>query len=649
MKARRTRRAVTSVALFVFVLASLASASQDPATNQDPPQGVVPEDVVTDATTVEPAQEGDPAPPGEPKLGEPKLGETQPGAPAKAAPVEAAPPMTPYEVRYHDLAQVRDLLQQWVANAPCEVEPVTLVAEGRELDVPAIQWGAPGPTRLAERPTVFLIGGLDGVSVSGGEAVLSVTAAMLAEPPRADLAFVSIPWASIDALGGVASGAVLDGRSREPADDDGDGAFDEDGPDDADNDGKILEMLIEDPDGPWTFSSDPRFLASARPGDSPRFWRVPEGKDDDADGRYNEDASGGTCLDRNFPVGWPGPGSDPACGPYPLSEPVARALADLVLARRTVSVLLFQGNHGALAIPGGLEHGDPGGHGDLGVVPWPAGADALDFETITAGFARATRRVQETTLVLARARGRASPGAALDWLYTVPGALSLEVGVWGPDVEEPPEPGDVALSDALYGGSERPTPLGAGTPPSLADLAWARWLDNTRGGIGFENWHPVTLDDGTQVRIGGWTSFTRLNPPEDSLPRALEGLDTFVGELANALPRLELELGDVVRDGEICRIHARVTNHGTLSTGLWTTSRRPGREPDLIGGGCVVELDLPPGAQLLAGEARSALGRLPGSSSSRELSWVVLAAQGSVVSITVRSAWSLPSVREVQP
>jgi hypothetical protein len=234
-------------------------------------------------------------------------------------------------------------------------------------------------------------------------------------------------------------------------------------------------------------------------------------------------------------------------------------------------------------------------------------------------------------------------------LYAIPGALSLEVGVWGPSVEAPAQPGDVVLSDALYGGAARPAPLGAGTPPSPADLAWARWLDNTRGGIGFENWHPVTLDDGTQVRIGGWSRFTRLNPPEDSLPRALEGLPAFVGELASALPRLELQLGDVTRDGEICRIRARVTNHGALSTGLWTTGRRPGTEEALVGGGCMVELELPAGAQLLAGEAHSALGRLPGNSSSKELSWVVLAAQGSVVSISVRSAWSLPLVREVQP
>ena len=253
---------------------------------------------------------------------------------------------------------------------------------------------------------------------------------------------------------------------------------------------------------------------------------------------------------------------------------------------------------------------------------------------------------------LRRARGEDARGAALDWLYAVPGALALEVGVWGPDVEAPPEPGEVTLSDALFGGADRESSLGAGASPCLTDLAWARWLDNTRGGIGFENWHPVTLDDGTSVRIGGWSPFARLNPPEDSLPRALESLPEFVRELARSLPALAIDLEQAKRDDankEICRIRARVTNEGALSSGLWTTGRRAGTPEPLIAGGCVVELELPPGAQLIAGEAVSHIGRLPGGSSSRQLDWVVLAAPGSVVSITARSAWGLPVVREVQP
>lgn len=632
---RRIRRRTLRVLSILLLGASpVAVHAQDPAPDPGRPPAEGREKPGTEARPA-----GEVAPAGKPATESDPAGDTVlPAVGASAPEPGGAPAPAPYEPGYHALAEVRAMLGGWVSTAPCTIESLTLVAEGQELDVPAIQWGAAGPVPLAERSTVFLLGGIDGVSLAGGEAVLAVTSALLAEPPRADLAFVSIPWVAVQALVETGAGGPANGLCGAPDDDDGDGALDEDGPDDADNDGEILEMLIEDPDGPWTFSTDPRFLTRARQGDSPRFRRVLEGKDDDRDGRYNEDPRGGACLDRNFPVGWRGPWTDPASGPYPLSEPAARALADLVLSRRTVSVLVFQGNHGSLATPGGFES-----------VPWPPGADLLDFEVITAAFTRATRRAQEATLRLERARGRAAHGAALDWLYAVPGALALEVGVWGPDVEAPPEPGEVALSDALFGAPERPAALGAGTPPSLLDLAWARWLDNTRGGIGFENWHPVTLDDGTRVRIGGWSPFARLNPPADSLPDALAGLPAFVKELARSLPSLALDLDQVERDGEICRIRARVTNEGALSTGLWPTGRRPGTPSELVSGGCVVELDLPPGAQLLAGEARSALGRLSGGSSSRELSWVVLAAPGSVVSITVRSAWGLPLVREVQP
>ena len=58
---------------------------------------------------------------------------------------------------------------------------------GRTLDgraVTGIEFGAAGAPALAERPAVFLLGGLDGRSLSGAEAVLASTHQLLLEPDR---------------------------------------------------------------------------------------------------------------------------------------------------------------------------------------------------------------------------------------------------------------------------------------------------------------------------------------------------------------------------------------------------------------------------------------------------------------------------------
>src|SRR5262245_561001 len=331
-----------------------------------------------------------------------------------SAPVPTPPPSPAPEARYHTLEEILALVRGFTTSASPErllAEAIELPATGTGLPVPAFAFGAPGPTPLAERASVLLVGGLDGVSLAGSEAVLAACASLCADPTGlpGDLAFVAVPWGSPEALSETLAGRGGEGADLTPLDDERDGEVDEDGPDDLDGDGKVLDMLIEDASGPWARAADPRFLAPARPGDAPRFVLVREGRDDDKDGRFNEDPRGGIAFDRAFPVGWT-PDRPLARGTLlPLDVPACRALADLALERRVVLVLLLQGNHGGVAGPGAGA-----------ACPWPAEADAPAVGLAADLFARATGRKETDLGPLRQARGRATSGAALDWFYAVP-------------------------------------------------------------------------------------------------------------------------------------------------------------------------------------------------------------------------------------
>lgn len=557
----------------------------------------------------------------------------QPGGESAAA--AARPELPDFAPAYRDAADVGRLLEEMARAAAPAARAFELPTATDRAPLMMIEFGRAGEVPLAERPTVLLVGGLDGISLAGGEAVLAVTRGLLGAPERMPegVAFVAVPWAAPRSLAHTLAGDLRDGRGDSPLDEDGDGRVDEDGPDDVDGDGMLLSMLIEDARGEWTTCRDGRFLVPAGPGDAPRFRIVPEGRDDDGDGRFNEDPLGGVVPDRNFPLGRDGAWSDPLTGRLPLSEPEARALADLALERRTAVVLLYQGNHGGVAMPGGSP--GPGG------VELPLAADLHLFQRATEAFAAHTSRTPAGPRTLREARGREVHGASIDWFYAGAGAFALEVAPWGPRVDAN---GGAAVQDARYqtGGASKRA-LGARPEPCEVDRNWASWLDNTRGGLGFVDWHPVELGRGDQAFVGGWEPRTIENPPLESLPGALEGLMEFTSGLALGVPRLEVRVISAVREGEVVRLRARVKNLGALPTGLAGAQGPGGR------GALRLELVVPPDARLIAGEPVVNLGRLDGGELSRDVDWILLAPSGALVELRSDSELALPVSVEVRP
>jgi hypothetical protein len=278
---------------------------------------------------------------------------------------------------------------------------------------------------------------------------------------------------------------------------------------------------------------------------------------------------------------------------------------------------VFQGNHGLFARAGGVAS-----------LAWSAGAGSKADDVAVQLFAAATGRAQDASIALRDARGQDRPGAALDWFHAVAGVLAGEVGVWGPLDDAPAARRLAAAADA---------PRSRDSAAARADLAWARWLDDVHGGIGFVDWHPVDLGDGRSALVGGWLPFSRANPPVETLAGATRGLGDFVRALAAGAPTLELRVAEASRDGEVVTVRTRLLNTGRLPTGLGGAD------------GARVTLELPSGARLLWGESDARLGVLEPGATSREITTVALVPPGGVLRLSARAPWAAPLEREVKP
>src|SRR5688572_4860577 len=201
-------------------------------------------------------------------------------------------------------------------------------------------------------------------------------------------------------------------------DDDRDGRLDEDGPSDVDGDGRVLALRQPDPEGEWIADpADARAMVKADRSKGERgTWKLwVEGRDSDGDEKLAEDPVADVQVGRNFPHGWRE--HAPEAGPWPLSEPEARGLADFVLAHRDIQLVVVYGAQDNL-VEKPKTVGDDG-RGALGGTP----------ETDGKLYAELGKRYRELTSSAAKGEGD-DHGTFQAWCQLQRGLVTLSVAPW---------------------------------------------------------------------------------------------------------------------------------------------------------------------------------------------------------------------------
>ncbi|MCH7527241.1 MAG: hypothetical protein IID39_07375, partial [Planctomycetes bacterium] len=148
---------------------------------------------------------------------------------------------------------------------------------------------------------------------------------------------------------------------KKPTDNDFDGLYDEDGPDDLDGDGFITTMWKKDPNGRWRRSAgDPRVFERVPRDEKGEYDRLgSEGIDNDGDGSINEDGAGGYDMNRNWPSDWQPGYIQYGAGEYPFSYPETESIGRFLVDHPNVAAVQSYHNSGGMILRGpGAEYRD---------------------------------------------------------------------------------------------------------------------------------------------------------------------------------------------------------------------------------------------------------------------------------------------------
>jgi hypothetical protein len=241
---------------------------------------------------------------------------------------------------------------------------------GREMWVMAINNPRTGDEM--DKAAIFIEANVHGNEIQGGEIVLYTIWYLMENYGRIDditrlvdeRVFYLNPSVNPDGrdyfLDHTGAGART---GHVPVDSDGDGLFDEDGPNDLNGNG-VIEQIRKYVPGEGTHrisSSDPRLMESVMPGQFGDWVLLgSEGLDDDGDGRVDEDPPGGYDPNRNYGSDWQPNYIQGGSMDYPFQLPEARALNDFMMAHPNIAGMQSYHNSGGMILrpPGSAWYGD---------------------------------------------------------------------------------------------------------------------------------------------------------------------------------------------------------------------------------------------------------------------------------------------------
>jgi murein tripeptide amidase MpaA len=400
---------------------------------------------------------------------------------------------------------------------------------------------------------------------------------------------------------------------------------------DINQDGKILQMRILDPNGDWKISTlDQRLMDKRGPDehDGVYYRLLSEGLLEDFDGYIIKEARKPEGLDfnRNFPFQWRTEGEQHGAGPYPASEPEIRAVVDFISRHPNINIALtFHTFSRVILRPYSTKSDDDIIPEDLWVYKkmGEIGTRASGYRCVST-FHDFKYHPKEVTT-----------GAFDDWVYDHLGIYSFTIELW--DL-----PTEAGIKDRKLIEWSR-------DHPHSEDVQILKWVDEHGEPDSYNEWQEYDHPQLGKVEIGGWNSIhTWRNPPVTQLESEVSRHFPFVLSLGNMLPWLTLHTIKAEPLGnDDYRLTVIIENNGFLPS--FTSEQAKTRQAIRP---VRVELDMPEGAKIINGKRRVQIGHLEGRSNKLSVSsiystsptdnrekadWVIHAPAGTSVTVNIFS------------
>ena len=537
--------------------------------------------------------------------------------------------------RYEDLSRI---VKQFAEEHPnlVRIESIGKSFEGRDIWLATVTNFASGDA--SEKPALWIDGNIHASELAPSSACLYFINKLVNEYGKdADItrvldtrAYYICPrlnpdgaeWALADKPKIIRSSTRPYPYDEEPLD----GLAEED----VDGDGRMLQMRIPDPNGPWKISpTEPRLLVRRDPTETGgQYYRImPEGFIKEFDGAMIklQETKEGLDLNRNYPMGWRQEHEQDGAGPYPASEPEVRAQVHFTATHPNITgMIAFHTAGGLLLRPYSIKSDDEMPAEDLWTYQkiGETGTAMTGYPNISVYHDFRYHPKEVIT------------GASDDWAYDHAGVFAWTIEVWSPIRQ-------AGIKDYKFIDWQREHPF-------EDDLKLLKWSDEVVGGKAFVDWYPFDHPQLGKVELGGWDRLHAFrNPPPQFLEKELVLFPNWLVWHLLISPRLEIFEASAKHLGDSTyRVRLVVQNTGWLPTYVTKLAKKK-----KVTRGVVCEIELPDGATLEAGKAREELGQLEGraykssapylrtadeTDERLKIEWVVRAPKGGKVKLVAR-------------
>jgi hypothetical protein len=344
-----------------------------------------------------------------------------------------------------------------------------------------------------------------------------------------------------------------------PVDSDGDGLFDEDGPNDLNGNG-VIEQIRKYVPGQGTHRIshvDPRLLERVFPGEYGDYVLLgSEGIDDDGDGRVNEDPVGGYDPNRNYGSDWQPNYIQGGSMDYPFQLPEARAINDFMMSRPNIAG--FQSFHNS----GGMILRGPG-------AAWQGTYPGADISVYNELGENGERMLPYYDYLVIWRGLYTVHGGSIDWTNDGLGIISFSNELWN---------GGQYFNSPLL--QEQQSNQNSPIAPQRSRFFFDDFLEF---GDQYVEWAPFDHPTYGPVEMGGWKKLSgRVNPRFMSMELFHRNM-AFTLYHADQMPLMTMGDATVERvNGDVYRVRIDIKNERLIPTVTARARANHVVRPDLL-------------------------------------------------------------------